>query len=343
MAGMAQTTQPSIGTTTKNGIAATQSQLDSSLRHFTEPSFDPVEYLNDQLPPLTLSASQPHATRAPNSVNLADLSSRSQSLVSQLGTQNVRLSGNLTQLTEEILRSGGRLAYEVEVLRGEAISLADALSENLHEDIMKFAIAEKDASEQKEELADEEGEQDPVPKLPNEPEFVAQLRILGQVRTRLEEVIQTFGDAMEWPLPPSELSITSSFISVSAPEPGSESYSREEKGQEVAKKLRTEITALLDSNGGGDAGLAAATDRLEKLRTLATIWKGTAEEKARTRFLDSLARIIEDRRKALESQRDRASKKTRSSMEHIPEERDSGPGGGLFRGLQRIRDEIYLE
>lgn len=137
MAGMAQTTQPSIGTTTKNGIAATQSQLDSSLRHFTEPSFDPVEYLNDQLPPLTLSASQPHATRAPNSVNLADLSSRSQSLVSQLGTQNVRLSGNLTQLTEEILRSGGRLAYEVEV--------------------------------------DEEGEQDPVPKLPNEPEFVAQI------------------------------------------------------------------------------------------------------------------------------------------------------------------------
>lgn len=130
---------------------------------------------------------------------------------------------------------------------------------------------------------------------------------------------------------------------MSAPEPGSESYSREEKGQEVAKKLRTEITALLDSNGGGDAGLAAATDRLEKLRTLATIWKGTAEEKARTRFLDSLARIIEDRRKALESQRDRASKKTRSSMEHIPEERDSGPGGGLFRGLQRIRDEIYLE
>ncbi|KUL91661.1 hypothetical protein ZTR_01139 [Talaromyces verruculosus] len=284
----------------------------------------------------------PHATRAPNSVNLADLSSRSQSLVSQLGTQNVRLSGNLTQLTEEILRSGGRLAYEVEVLRGEAISLADALSENLHGDIIKFAPEGEDLSGQK-EVPDEEGEKESIPKLPNEPEFIAQLRILGQVRTRLEEVIQTFGDAMEWPLPPSELSITSSFISVSAPEPGTESYSREEKGQEIAKKLRTEITELLDSNGGGDSGLAAATERLEKLRNLATIWKGTAEEKARTRFLDGLARIIEDRRKALENQRDRASKKARSSMEQIAEERDSGPGAGLFRGLQRIRDEIYLE
>lgn len=342
---MAKPLHPSAGATTKNGNAlapSTQSQLDSSLRHFTESSFDPVDFLNDHLPPLTLSASQSHATRAPNSVNLADLSSRSQSLVSQLGTQNVRLSGTLTQLTEEILRSGGRLAYEVEVLRGEAISLADALSENLHEDIIKFAPEGEDVSEQK-CAPDEEGEKESISKLPNEPEFIAQLRILGQVRTRLEEVIQTFGDAMEWLLPPSELSITSSFISVSAPEPGTESYSREEKGQEVAKKLRTEITELLDSNGGGDSGLAAATERLEKLRNLATIWKGTAEEKARTRFLDGLARIIEDRRKALENQRDRASKKARSSMEQIAEERDSGPGAGLFRGLQRIRDEIYLE
>ena len=89
--------------------------------------------------------------------------------------------------------------------------------------------------------------------------------------------------------------------------------------------------------------MAAATERLEKLRNLATIWKGTAEEKARSRFLDGLARLIEDRRKALDIQRDRASKKARSSMDQIAEERDSGPGAGLFRGLQRIRDEIYLE
>lgn len=341
---MAQTSQQSSAGTSKNGAVLAQPQLESSLRHFTESSFDPVDFLNDHLPPLTLSASQPHASRASNSVSLAELSSRSQSLVSQLGTQNVRLSGNLTQLTEEILRSGGRLAYEVEVLRGEAVSLADALTETLHGDIIKFAPEGQDVTEGNENAPQEEGETvEHIPKLANEPDFIAQLRILGQVRTRLEEVIQTFGDAMEWPLPPSELSITSSFISVSAPELGTESHSREERGQEIAKKLRTEITELLDSNGGGDAGLAAATERLERLRNLAIVWKGTAEEKARTRFLDGLARIIEDRRKSLESQRDRASKKARSSMEQIAEERDSGPGGGLFRNLQRIRDEIYLE
>ncbi|EED19484.1 conserved hypothetical protein [Talaromyces stipitatus ATCC 10500] len=331
---MAHQSQPSYAGATKNGALA-QPQLDSPLQHFTESSFDSVEFLNDHLPPLTLSVSQPHASRAPDSVGLAELSSRSQSLVSQLGTQN---------LTEEILRSGGRLAYEVEVLRGEAISLADALAENLHEDIIKFAPEGQEVSEENKKAPDEEGENVEItPKLPNEPDFITQLRILGQVRTRLEEIIQTFGDAMEWPLPPSELSITSSFISVSAPEPGTESHSREERGQEVAKRLRTEITELLDSNGGGDAGLAAATERLDRLRNLAIIWKGTAEEKARTRFLDGLARIIEDRRKALENQRERASKKARSSMEQIAEERDSGPGGGLFRNLQRIRDEIYLE
>jgi hypothetical protein len=344
---MAHSSQTPSAGTSNNG---TQHPLESSLRHFADPSFDPVDFINDSLPPLTLSASQPHASRAPGSVSLAELSSRSQSLVSQTGTQNVRLSGILTQLTEEILRSGGRLAYEVEVLRGESISLADALAETLHEDIIKFAPEGQNEGEREDELKGEGAETErkkaeSVAKLPEEPEYIAQLRILGQVRARLEEVIQTFGDAMEWPLPPSELSITSSFISVSAPEPGTESHSREERGQEVAKTLRTEITELLDSNEGGDAGLAAATRRLEALRNLGTVWKGTAEDKARTRFLDGLAKIVEDRRRALENQRDRASKKGRSSMDQIAEERstDSGPGGGLFRNLQRIRDEIYLE
>ncbi|OKL63494.1 hypothetical protein UA08_01551 [Talaromyces atroroseus] len=345
---MAHSSQTSSAGTSNNG---TQHQLEPSLRHFADPSFDPIDFINDSFPPLTLSASQPHASRAPGSVSLGELSSRSQSLVSQTSTQNVRLSGILTQLTEEILRSGGRLAYEVEVLRGESISLADTLAETLHKDIIKFVPEVQNEGELEDELkggaiGTEREKAGSVAKLPEEPEYIAQLRILGQVRARLEEVIQTFGDAMEWPLPPSELSITSSFISVSAPEPGTESHSREERGQEIAKKLRTEITELLNSKGGGDAGLAAATRRLEALRNLGTVWRGTAEDKARTRFLDSLAKIIEDRRRALENQRERASKKGRSSMDQIAEERsntDSGPGGGLFRNLQRIRDEIYLE
>lgn len=352
------------------GVPTTYSQLDPSLQHFTNPSFDPVDFLNESLPPLTLASSQPHASRAPGAVSLADLSTKSQSLLSQLGAQNVRLSGILTQLTEEILRSGGRLAYEVEVLRGETIGLADALAETLRDDITKFlpeglgtSITNESVTEDPSKPAavtdaTEDHNKSETQSTAKEPPFITQLRMLSQVRARLEQVVQIFGEAMEWPLAPSELSLTSSFISVSAPEPGPDNHSREEKGQEVAKKLRAEITELLDSNGGGEAGLAAATMRVEALRTLATVWKGTGEEKARNRFVDGLAKIVEDRRKMLESQsKDReqrrggldrtSSRKGRSSIDQSAEERSNndsgGPGGGLFRNLQRIRDEIYLE
>ncbi|KAL1971255.1 hypothetical protein VTN77DRAFT_207 [Rasamsonia byssochlamydoides] len=347
------------------GSTATHSQLDPSLQHFTNPSFDPVDFLNESLPPLTLASSQPHASRAPGAVSLADLATRSQSLLSQLGAQNVRLSGILTQLTEEILRSGGRLAYEVEVLRGETIGLADSLTETLHDDITKFVPGGLGTSITNEDVTkdpaatDATDDRKPESQITaTEPSFITQLRMLTQVRARLEEVVHVFGEAMEWPLAPSELSITSSFISVSAPEPGPDNHSREEKGQEVAKKLRAEITELLDSNGGGEAGVAAAAKRVEALRTLATVWKGTGEEKARNRFVDSLAKMVEDRRKMLENQsKDReqrrggldrtSSRRSRSSMDQSAEERSNtdsgGPGGGLFRNLQRIRDEIYLE
>ncbi|QKX57342.1 uncharacterized protein TRUGW13939_04454 [Talaromyces rugulosus] len=362
--------------------APAHSQLDPSLQLFTDPSFDPADFLNDSLPPLTLSNSQPHASRAPAAVPLTALSSRIQPLLSQIGSQNVRLSSILTQITDEILRSGGRLAYEVEVLRGESIALSDALAENLSADIASFApglanltepvkeatkevsktteeatdesaegtaekvVAEEDAVEEEEEEEDGDedaaaGEEDTATR---EPLFITQLRTLSKVRARLEEVVQTFGDAMEWPLPPSELSLTSSFISVSAPEAGSESYSREERGQEVAKKLRTEITELLDSRGGGEDGLAAATERLQLLRTLGQVWKGTSEEKARNRFLDSLAKSVEDRRRALDSQRAKKSRvPTTQAVDEASASDTGGSGGGLFRNLQRIRDEIYME
>jgi hypothetical protein len=279
-------------------------------------------------------------------VTLAELSSRTQLLLSQLGTQNVRLSGTLTQLTDEILRSGGRLAYEVELLRGETIGLADTLTETLHGDITKFAPGRLQTNGNHEYDAEgnqEQTEAESETTVP-EPQFITQLRTLSQVRARLEEVVQAFGDAMEWPLPPSELSLTSSFISVSAPDPGSESHSREEKGQEIVRKLRTEITELLDSNEGGTAGVAAATVRLQAFRHLAAVWKGTAEEKARNRILDSLAKMVEDRRKTLDSQPSRIGRPSiEQSVAGQGNDDSGGPGGGLFRNLQRIRDEIYLE
>ncbi|KAJ9193668.1 hypothetical protein DTO164E3_7760 [Paecilomyces variotii] len=348
----------------REGGQRSHSQLDPTLKHFADPSFDPVDLINDALPPLTLALSQPHATRAPGSVPLSELSSQTQSLLSQWSAQNVRLSNILTQLTDEILRSSGRLAYEVEVLRGEALGLSDALTESLHGDIQKFVpeglaenLAQTDVTQGATNTTDlPEAEDDQVKQKQtavSDPEYIIKLRTLGQVRSRLEDVVHLFGEAMEWPLPPSELSIASSFISVSAPEPpGWESHSQEEKGQEIARKLRAEITELLDSDGGGEAGLEAARKRVETMRELATVWKGSVEERARNRFVDGLENMVDDRRRVLERQlkererrsdelrRQRSQKKNRSSMDQSD---SGGPAGGLFRNLQRLRDEIYLD
>jgi hypothetical protein len=270
-----------------------------------------------------------------------------QSILTQINAQNVRLSNNLTQFTDEILRSGGHLAYEVEVLRGEAIGLSETLTEALRDDIARFVpdTLESSNRESKQE-SEESGEEIPTAAddeeaVVQDPEYITKLRTLNQVRARLEEVVQTFGNSMEWPLPPSETSLTSSFISVSAPEAGPEAQSQEEKGQEVMKKLRAEVTQLLDSNGGGEEGLEAATKRVEALRLLATVWKGTAEEKARTRFVDSLAKIIDDRRRTLENQ-DSFKQQGKPASGHRRQESE-GPGGGIFKNLQRLREEIYLE
>lgn len=279
--------------------------------------------------------------------------------MASVNAQNVRHSGTLTQLTDEILRGGGRLAYEVEVLRGETVGLGDILlhgggsSTGIGGDIERFvpegSSLEKDTEETEE--AGEAGDTEAKATKPD-PDYITKLRTLNQVRSRLDEVVHVFGDSMEWPVPPSELSLTSSFISVSAPDLGPEAQSLEHKGQEIMKKLRTEVTDLLDSDGGGEAGLEAASRRVEAVRSLAQVWKGTAEEKARNRFVDGLDKIVDDRRKALESAAGSGSptggpgqtlnsQKNRGAAHQ--RQVSEGPGGGIFKNLQRLREEIYLE
>ncbi|KAJ5092937.1 hypothetical protein N7456_008798 [Penicillium angulare] len=332
--------------------------------NFADPNFDPADFLNESLSPLTVASLQPNASRVSGSVPLTELSAQVQSLLSQISAQNVRLSSTLSQLSDEILRSGGRLAYEVEVLRGETIGLSETLTEVLHDDITKFVpesskdstlatrkvdveeeTADDSTSLKEEETEDAKSEQG-KDAVVADPEYITNLRTLNQVRSRLEDVVQTFGDAMEWPLPPSEISFSSSFISVSGPDINVDGGDQEEKGQEITKKLRTEILELLDSDGGGRDGLDAAARRVEALRTLAIVWKGSAEEKARQRFVDNLGRLVDERRRNLDHQQAMAEQsqrgpKTRSDPRR---EADSGAGtGGLFRNLQRLKEEIYLE
>lgn len=274
---------------------------DSSIQPFLQPDFDPADYLNSALPPLATSSTPARGGRA---VPLTELSSQLQTLLSQLNAQTSRLSNALTQLTDEIIRSGSRLAYEVEVLRGETSGLVDTFENDLKKDIE--VLAPRNAHAQSEALEELPGEGENGTKIDStmtttdtatpEPEFLDRLRTLTTVRERLESVIKTFGSAMQWPIAPSELSLTSSLISVSAPESGDDSRSREEKGKEFADSLRSEINALLSS---GSEGLEAASARVDELRTLADVWKGTAEEKARLKLVDALQKLVDNKEKAI--------------------------------------------
>ncbi len=371
---------PSRATGTAQPRPATSLVHEIALQPFLATKFDPIDHLNATLPTLSLAPTS-HASKQPQPLSLTEVASQTQATIAQLSAQTSRLSDLLTQLTDEILRSGARLTYEVEVLRGETTGLTEALADWLRDDISKFVATAPNAESnffndgqdgdrlrrsQSQSLAKPVNGQIDLPDRPDssvDPPYIAKLRTLTLVRSRLDSVIQTFGEAMQWTLCPSELTAASSFISVSAPESSNNTQAREQKGKEVAKKLRDEISNALARNDDGSSGILAATKRVAELRDLVTVWKGTAEEKARTKFVDSLARLVEDRRKALEreglDQRQRdgcdrtaslrqpgasPSKSGRPSGEYDRNAKPGGEGGpGLLRNLQRLRDEIYLD
>ena len=328
---------------------------DAALQPFLQAKFDPVDYLNTTLPALTFgnTARDGQSTR----VSLAELTSRTQSLMSQLNAQTSRLTSTLNQLTDEILRSGSRLAYEVEILRGETAGLTDAMNESLREDVSRFVLDDSVASPTPPAAPSDTQTTRDIQTLPTtnkavpEPDYINNLRTLTQVRARLESVIQTFGAAMQWPIAPSEVFTTSSFISVSAPTSSNPAETRdlEEKSREHAQKLRTEIADLLENADTAEAGINAAVARIEELKGLAEVWKGTAEEKARARLLESLMKPVEDDQKALLKKME-SKRRTASPSAQVDYRYGDGGGGqarqggyGLFKGLAKFKDDMYLE
>ncbi|KXT00313.1 hypothetical protein AC578_6480 [Pseudocercospora eumusae] len=235
----------------------------SSIQPFLQPDFEPAEYLNTTLP--TLSTTTAKSARA---LPFPELSSQLQTLLNQLNAQTTRLSQTLTQLTDEILRSGNRLAYEVEVLKSDTTTLTDTFQNALQKEISQLAPKHPQQVD-----GDEDGEADIEPEeedIHPEPEFLHRLQTLTTVRSRLDTVIKTFGSAMQWPLPPSSVS------------------NDEQKGKDFSETLRLEISEQ-------DLDLASA--RVSELRELAEVWKGTAEEKARMKVVETLQRIVEEREK----------------------------------------------
>lgn len=328
---------------------------DPALAPFLQSTFDPAAYLNATLPSLSLSSRPVKGTSAP----LADLSSQTQDLLSQLNAQTTRLSAILTQLTDDILRSGGRLAYEVEVLRGETMGLTHALKDGLKDDMAKFlpgglpleAKAEgTDADAARRPSETQPGDSTITAETPQDvaqapttapadstPDYITSLRTLATVRARLETVIKVFGEAMHWTIPPSDVSLGSSLISVSAPEPGSDSASLEQRGKEFASALRSEIADLI--TGDPDQGLTMAEARIQALRDLALVWKGTAEEKARGKFVESLVKVAEDRQREVDKDKERSRARPQRSgtvKEKQAPVKEQGRGGFL-ENLSRIR------
>lgn len=355
---------------------------DPFLQEFLNPAFDPVGYLNATLPPLQggktiATGGGASSNNGKSSVPLAGLSTEAQTLITQLNAHTTRLTATLTQLTEDILRSGSRLAYEVELLRGETMGLAEALTEGpLRADLERFvpgglenavaaaaaastrraslvsnAIPPTPATAVPGAIGDNNNNRDfsssPVPPITpgvvkafeeggtsgggverdDDPPYISQLRTLTLVRARLDSVIKTFGDAMEFVFPPSEISVSSGFLSVSAPDfpdrhsGSAEQISTEDKGQLVLKKLRDEIADLLKSGSASNThddkikGVEDATKRVEEIKELSIVWKGTAEEKGRQRFVEGLARMVEERHRELvkevEAQRERETQSRR--------------------------------
>lgn len=335
---------------------------DPFLQEFLNPAFDPADYLNLTLPSLQGSSSslRSSSTAGRAGAALAQLSSEAQELLTQLNAHTTRLATTLTQLTDDILRSGSRLAYEVELLRGETLGLAETLTEGpLRDDLERFVPAGIESAVASTRRASfgslapptpfpEKDKDSPPPATPaavvekkaaeaseDEPAYISHLRTLTLVRSRLDSVIKTFGDAMDFVFPPSEVSVSSGFLSVSAPDfpdmhtASKEQISTEEKGQKTLRKLRDEISGLLaKSNPDPLKGVEDATKRVEELKELITVWKGTAEEKGRQRFVENLARLVEDRHRELvkdaEMQREQGLRESRSRQDDDALRRDQG-------------------
>ncbi|KAG8160239.1 hypothetical protein KVR01_009775 [Diaporthe batatas] len=355
---------------------------DPFLQEFLSPAFDPAEYLNQTLPPLQGSSSSLRSSAAAGkgAAPLAQLSTEAQELLTQLNAHTTRLATTLTQLTDDIIRSGSRLAYEVELLRGETLGLAETLTEcPLKDDLERFVpagIEHTAASTRRGSFGSlapatpfpEKDKDSPPPPTPataaadstkkpavaevaaDEPTYISQLRTLTLVRSRLDAVIKTFGDAMDFVFPPSEVSVSSGFLSVSAPDfpdmhtASKEQISTEEKGQKTLRRLRDEISGLL-AKGNPDPvkGVEDATKRVEELKELVTVWKGTAEEKARQRFVENLARMVEDRHRELvkeaEAQKELALRESRSRQDDDGSRREPGPGSSE-PGLSETRGSM---
>ncbi|KAL8682087.1 MAG: hypothetical protein Q9186_001876 [Xanthomendoza sp. 1 TL-2023] len=296
---------------------------DRLLLPFLTPTFSAPTYLNTALPP------PPSPKPSSAQPTLTSLTSQTQSHISTLSAQTTRLSTTLTALTDDILRCSSRLTYEIEVLRIEATTLVETLSEhgNLNPAIRTFLPngLPQTLTTQNQNSSDDPNTQEPPstthpsqPQPPtstpnpnnnnnNEPPLRT-LQTLLTTRSSLQKITQTFSLALTWPImPPSLLTPpTSSFITITSPSTQSSTADLEAQGQAALARIKAEITDLLlvdvEDRGGRDAageeeeedGIRRAREKVAELRECVGVWKGTSEERARGKWVGELEGMVED-------------------------------------------------
>jgi hypothetical protein len=330
-------------------VARPSSITDPNLTPFLSKPFSPIDYLNTTLPS---SSTTKNTKQSP--LSLSALASQTQSHVSALAAQSTRLTESLNALTDDILRVSPRLTYEVELLRGEALSLSDSLcpSGHLHASISQFVPETPTLSHLPVDQNPEHTstltpfKMDPAsPAGPSSVAPIDPLRTLLHVRSRLTLVSQIFSLALSWPFPPSLLP-KSSLISVSSPA----DHTYEAQGQAACARLRQEIIDLLAES---EDGVLKAMERIQELRACVEVWKGTGEEKARGKYVDELEAMVEEedekRRKGEDVLFTKGNPKpsTRPNGNSIrakaDRNTDTTSAPGFLRNLQRFRDEMYME
>ena len=280
-----------------NPTANTSALLaDPILAPFLGPSFSTINYLNTTLPPLlppsiALPTSKSDRVQLPpihnpSAIPLSQIHPKTTTLLSTLDVHAHRLIGQLQTLTDEILRVTPRLSYEVEVLRGGVVSLGEDL-ERVGTKVARFDPSHSAPTTGGLEVKG------------HKPEVLKRLEMLCMVRERLEEVIAIFGEAMSWPLPLTAVGqdpgIRANSPSPYSPAPSPPAFIKElNKMSNAATKASNktinpaaEISYLLAANL-----VSQARDRIEELRLLAGVFKGTIEGDARLDLVDTLAKQV---------------------------------------------------
>lgn len=112
---------------------------------------------------------------------------------------------------------------------------------------------------------------------------------------------------------------------------GSDAHTTESKGQQSLQRLRDEVAGYLHPGRVDPVrGIEEAARRVEALKALSAVWHGTAEEKGRARFVESLARLVEDRHRDLLRELDAA--RPAAARRGLQQEQQDGAGGSRKAG-----------